>query len=60
LAAEKTNTRMQALMMCGRPGMFFMAATKGEAAAEFDALVAKARSSELYGTSIPTRRTLRT
>jgi hypothetical protein len=47
LAADNTNTRIEALMMCGRAATCFIATTKGDAAAELLALVAKIRSGEL-------------
>ena len=60
LAAEKTKTRMQALMMAGRTGMplAMMATTKGDAEAPVVAfLVANMRPLLSYGTSVPMRKT---
>jgi hypothetical protein len=52
---------MQAFKIPGSALIFasMMAATKGDADAELDFVVAKMRSGELYGIIIPSKKTLR-
>jgi len=60
LAAEKTKMRIAALRIAGRAGMplIMIATTNGEAAAVVPPFLLPAASSgELYGTSIPRRKT---
>jgi hypothetical protein len=61
-AAEKTNTKTQALKIPGRAWipLIWMATTNGLAAAEVVAVAVLSNSGELYGTIIPRRKTSRT
>lgn len=57
--ALKTKTRMHPLRKPGRTSMpdSWMATTKGDAEALLPFVLAKRSLSELYGTSIPSRKT---